>query len=173
MTTAKRFLIRTSLITGSTLATILGAQNLAVLDLSSNSSVDTTSADQPVATDSGSTVVIIAPYGSGDSASGTVLDALTTTIPMLPTATPTLTPTLIMPTATQLAAAPQIVIVEHDGNTNQQSVTTVVTVVVPPTATVVPPTATPYPTATLIPPTIVSPGSIFVQPQPRRTRSSR
>ncbi|MFN8376450.1 MAG: hypothetical protein U0694_26710 [Anaerolineae bacterium] len=33
MTPAKRFLVRTSLITGSTMATILGAQSLAVLDL--------------------------------------------------------------------------------------------------------------------------------------------
>lgn len=52
MTATKRFIIRTSLITGSTLATIFGAQSLAALDthlFATNASANTSSPAAPVA----------------------------------------------------------------------------------------------------------------------------
>ncbi len=40
MTPARRFIVRTSLVTGSTIATIVGAQSLALLDLQANTQAD-------------------------------------------------------------------------------------------------------------------------------------
>lgn len=55
MNSTKRFLVRTSLITGSTIATIVGAQSLATLDINTNSDQATNSIEvQAAATETAS-----------------------------------------------------------------------------------------------------------------------
>jgi hypothetical protein len=91
MTHSKRLLIRSGLVTGSTLATLMGAQILATLD------------QQQFNTES---TAKIAPIATDDVNLSVVPDV--NTIPLLPTAANT-------PVAVQ--AAPNIVILRHPGQT--------------------------------------------------------
>ena len=105
MTPARRFIVRTSLVTGSTIATIVGAQSLALLDLQANTQADsitdptqaviaptTNTVDTPaIITDSAPSIAIIrrpasqtsasAPAVSTNSSSGSTSTTVTQTNP--------------------------------------------------------------------------------------------
>ncbi|MFN8376053.1 MAG: hypothetical protein U0694_24660 [Anaerolineae bacterium] len=144
MTPAKRFLVRTSLITGSTLATIIGAQGLVMVDTNANNAFDI-QADSDTSVDGADTIIIIAPAGQ----------PTTDTVSTVPTATtPAPTPTQLPPTATTGIVSQTMI---------DSTPTATLLPTSTPTATLVPPTVTPLPTQAIVQP----------QQPPRRTRSSR
>lgn len=142
---ARKLLVRTALVTSTTIATLIGAQNLAMLDARAFQGIEMadTNTDQEI--------IVVTP------------DAIRTPLPVERAA----------PNMTILHAAPSITILRQSGqiSTSQTASTSPLSIQPPSPSSIQPPPSSIQPPS---PSQITAPNPIVVQqPVPQRSRSSR